>query len=102
MPRKVLILSSSLWCYLLYVQTPGTAKKKLLSIGDVRSGYQHDSVSHALSTIVLLDEWRRYGIEVVFLNKAIGQSRKMTSCCKSKASAAEASGGKLKRHAALV
>jgi site-specific DNA recombinase len=24
--------------------------------------------------VVLLDEWRRYGIEVVFLNKAIGQS----------------------------
>jgi len=24
--------------------------------------------------VVLLDEWRRYGIEVAFLNKAIGQS----------------------------
>ena len=25
--------------------------KKLLAIGDVRGGYQHDSVSHALATI---------------------------------------------------
>ncbi len=27
------------------------ARKKLLAIGDVRGGYQHDSVSHALATI---------------------------------------------------
>ncbi len=29
----------------------GAAKKKLLAIGDVRTGYQHESVSHALATI---------------------------------------------------
>src|SRR5260370_17644072 len=26
-------------------------RKKLLAIGDVRTGYQHDSISHALATI---------------------------------------------------
>lgn len=30
---------------------PFAGKKKLLAIGDVRTGYQHDSVSHALATI---------------------------------------------------
>ncbi|HEX4228466.1 MAG TPA: ThuA domain-containing protein [Bryobacteraceae bacterium] len=30
---------------------PWPGKKKLLAIGDVRTGYQHDSVSHALATI---------------------------------------------------
>jgi len=30
---------------------PLAGKKKLLAIGDVRTGYQHDSVSHALATI---------------------------------------------------
>ncbi len=30
---------------------PYTGKKKLLAIGDVHTGYQHDSVSHALATI---------------------------------------------------
>ena len=30
---------------------PPAARKKLLAIGDTRSGYQHDSVSHALATI---------------------------------------------------
>jgi len=32
-------------------QTPPKIRKKLLAIGDVRTGYQHDSVSHALATI---------------------------------------------------
>jgi type 1 glutamine amidotransferase len=31
--------------------SPTAAKKKILAIGDTRSGYQHDSVSHALATI---------------------------------------------------
>ena len=37
----------------LLAQAPPAAapKKHLLAIGDVRSGYQHDSVSHALGTI---------------------------------------------------
>jgi uncharacterized protein len=38
----------------LLAQSPAAAppaKKKLLAIGDVRSGFQHDSVSHALATI---------------------------------------------------
>src|SRR5215470_18847936 len=30
---------------------PFPGKKKLLAIGDTRTGYQHDSVSHALATI---------------------------------------------------
>ncbi len=30
---------------------PAPAKKHILAIGDVRSGFQHDSVSHALATI---------------------------------------------------
>ena len=30
---------------------PFAGKKKLLAIGDVRTGFQHDSVSHALATI---------------------------------------------------
>ncbi len=30
---------------------PFAGKKKLLAIGDVRTGYQHDSISHALATI---------------------------------------------------
>jgi len=32
-------------------QDPFAGKKKLLAIGDVHTGYQHDSVSHALATI---------------------------------------------------
>ena len=32
-------------------QDPFPGKKKLLAIGDVHTGYQHDSVSHALATI---------------------------------------------------
>src|SRR5437588_453165 len=37
---------------LLTAQTPpAPAKKHVLAIGDVRSGFQHDSVSHALSVI---------------------------------------------------
>jgi len=38
----------------ILAQAPNPApapKKHLLAIGDVRSGYQHDSVSHALATI---------------------------------------------------
>jgi len=38
----------------LLAQTPADVfpgKKKLLAIGDVRTGYQHESVSHALATI---------------------------------------------------
>lgn len=32
-------------------QDPFPGKKKILAIGDVHTGYQHDSVSHALATI---------------------------------------------------
>jgi type 1 glutamine amidotransferase len=47
-------LLASLLCGALFAQTPEDlfpGKKKLLAIGDVRTGYQHDSVSHALATI---------------------------------------------------
>jgi len=39
---------------LIYAGAPLTSQappKKLLAIGDVRTGYQHDSISHALATI---------------------------------------------------
>lgn len=38
----------------LLAQTPAdpfAGKKKLLAIGDTRTGFQHDSVSHALAVI---------------------------------------------------
>ncbi len=35
----------------LTVPDPYAGKKKVLAIGDVHTGYQHDSVSHALATI---------------------------------------------------
>ena len=35
----------------LALPDPNAGKKKLLAIGDVHTGYQHDSVSHALATI---------------------------------------------------
>src|SRR5580693_3208418 len=47
-------LLALLLCGALFAQTPEDlfpGKKKLLAIGDVRTGYQHDSVSHALATI---------------------------------------------------
>src|SRR5258708_3263189 len=45
--------------------TAGPAKKHVLAIGDVRSGFQHDSVSHALATIDRLGhEW---GVYVTFI-----------------------------------
>ncbi len=33
------------------VSDPWPGKKKLLAVGDIQTGYQHDSVSHALATI---------------------------------------------------
>src|SRR5580693_9172801 len=47
-------LLALLLCGALFAQTPEDlfpGKKKLLAIGDTRTGYQHDSVSHALATI---------------------------------------------------
>src|SRR5262245_33145136 len=41
------------------------APKKLLSIGDVRGGYQHDSVSHALATVERLG--RESGVFVTYI-----------------------------------
>lgn len=54
--RKVVAVSLPLACVALLAQTPGrrdffASKKKLLAIGDTRTGFQHDSVSHALSVI---------------------------------------------------
>jgi type 1 glutamine amidotransferase len=51
-------------------QTPQTAdpfagKKKLLAIGDVHTGYQHDSVSHALATIEQMG--RRSGDYITYI-----------------------------------
>src|SRR5439155_26188910 len=46
-------------------QTPYPNRKKLLAIGDVRTGYQHDSVSHALATIERLG--RESGAYVTYI-----------------------------------
>jgi type 1 glutamine amidotransferase len=47
------------------VQDPFSEKKKVLAIGDVHTGYQHDSVSHALATIEQLG--RQSGDFITFL-----------------------------------
>ena len=44
---------------------PYPGKKKLLTIGDVHTGYQHDSVSHALATIERLG--RDTGLFVTYI-----------------------------------
>lgn len=44
---------------------PFAGKKKLLAIGDVRTGYQHDSVSHALATIEQMG--RRSGDYITYI-----------------------------------
>jgi type 1 glutamine amidotransferase len=38
-------------CAPVFSQAPAGGPKKVLAIGDVRTGFQHDSVSHALATI---------------------------------------------------
>jgi site-specific DNA recombinase len=51
--------------------------RDLAASGAIQRIYVHSPDRLARSyayQVVLLDEWRRYGIEVVFLNKAIGQS----------------------------
>ena len=52
---------------IVFAQTPDPfpGKKKLLAIGDVRTGFQHDSVSHALSTIERLGH--ESGIYVTYI-----------------------------------
>ncbi len=44
---------------------PYAGKKKVLAIGDVHTGYQHDSVSHALATIERLG--RESGLYVTYI-----------------------------------
>ena len=55
MSRLLAWSSAALCCGFLLSQTApaptSTGRKKLLAIGDVRTGFQHDSVSHALATI---------------------------------------------------
>ena len=46
-------------------QDPYSGKKKVLAIGDVHTGYQHDSVSHALATIERLG--RESGLFVTYI-----------------------------------
>ncbi len=51
--------------------------RDLAAAGAIQRIYVHSPDRLARSyayQVVLLDEWRRYGIEVIFLNKAIGQS----------------------------
>lgn len=51
--------------------------RDLAAAGAIQRIYVHSPDRLARSyayQVVLLDEWRRYGIDVVFLNKAIGQS----------------------------
>jgi uncharacterized protein len=47
------------------VADPFAGKKKLLAIGDVHTGYQHDSVSHALATIEQMG--RRSGEYITYI-----------------------------------
>jgi hypothetical protein len=47
------------------VPDPFAGKKKVLAIGDVHTGYQHDSVSHALATIERLG--RETGLFVTYI-----------------------------------
>jgi type 1 glutamine amidotransferase len=59
MPRRFLLAAIAIMIFSLAValvlaQAPPAqpaAKKRILAIGDVRTGFQHDSVSHALATI---------------------------------------------------
>ncbi|HEX3372635.1 MAG TPA: ThuA domain-containing protein [Edaphobacter sp.] len=46
-------------------QEPFAGKKKVLAIGDARTGYQHDSISHALATIEQMG--RRSGEYITFI-----------------------------------
>jgi type 1 glutamine amidotransferase len=46
-------------------QDPYAGKKKVLAIADVHTGYQHDSISHALATIERLG--RESGLYVTFI-----------------------------------
>jgi len=46
-------------------QDPFAGKKKVLAIGDARTGYQHDSISHALATIEQMG--RRSGEYITFI-----------------------------------
>ena len=46
-------------------QDPYAGKKKVLAIADVHTGYQHDSVSHALATIERLG--RESGLYITFI-----------------------------------
>jgi len=51
--------------------------RDLASAGAIQRIYVHSPDRLARSyayQVVLLDEWRRYGIEAIFLNKAIGKS----------------------------
>ena len=48
-PVALLLCSSALAMHAQSDLYPG--KKKLLAVADVRNGYQHDSISHALATI---------------------------------------------------
>ena len=47
------------------VPDPFSGKKKVLAVGDVHTGYQHDSVSHALATIERLG--RESGLFVTYI-----------------------------------
>jgi type 1 glutamine amidotransferase len=53
-PAAITVAVCGLAVALLLAQAPPappSAKKRILAIGDVRTGFQHDSVSHALATI---------------------------------------------------
>jgi type 1 glutamine amidotransferase len=49
----------------LQIRDPYAGKKKVLAIGDVHTGYQHDSVSHALATMERLG--RESGLFVTYI-----------------------------------
>ncbi|HEY0263449.1 MAG TPA: ThuA domain-containing protein [Granulicella sp.] len=66
------------------IQTPDpyAGKKKVLAIGDVHTGYQHDSVSHALATMErlgretgLYDTWIRTDTQLITKDTIYGTGR---------------------------
>ncbi len=63
--------------------------RDLVNVGAIDRVYVHSPDRLARNyayQVLLLDEWRRRGVEVVFLNRPLGQSRKMTSCSRCKVS----------------
>jgi site-specific DNA recombinase len=63
--------------------------RDLVSVGAIDRIYVHSPDRLARNyayQVLLLDEWQRRGIEVVFLNRPLGKSPEVICCCRYKAS----------------